>query len=250
MKCAIAALLIACSAPVSALTASAYIVVDVETDVVLLEKNADEERPIASITKLLIAKRAQSLDSAELLTVTKDDFKQGHMRSTPLKIGRSYTRKELTELALVSSDNVAALTLGRTLPDEIYEHATIVESSGLDPRNRSTARQLAMLAKELYKTELAEVSIKTKTGVGSKSSTNPLLTKAGWSFYLSKTGFIRDAGGCLTVIVQVKDRPVTIVLLGAKDTRQRWLDLIELRQRLGDKDFYIPIKASAVKRTK
>lgn len=232
------------------MTAEAYIAVDLETDTVLLERNADQERPIASITKLLIAKRAQSLDSAELLTVTKDDLKQGHMRSTPLKVGRSYTRKELTELALVSSDNVAALTLGRTLSEEVYEHATIVESSGLDPRNRSTARQLALLARELYKSELAEVSTKPKTELGARASTNPLLTKAGWSFYLSKTGFIRDSGGCLVVIVQVKERPVTIVVLGARDTKQRWLDLIELRQQLGDKDFYVPVKPKTVKRTK
>lgn len=172
------------------------------------------------------------------------------MRSTPLKVGGSYSRKDLTELALVSSDNVAALTLGRTLPDEVYEHATIVESSGLDPRNKSTARQLALAAKELYQTEVAAVSTRPTTDVGARHSTNPLLTKAGWDFFLSKTGFIKDSGGCLVVIVNVKGKPVTIVVLGATSTKQRWLDLIELRQLLGDSDFYVPIKAKAVRQAK
>ena len=233
-----------------ALTAQAYIVADLKTGEVLLEQGADEERSIASITKLFVAQSTAKLDQNELLTVTKADVKAGQMRSSPLRAGVAYTRRQLTELALVSSDNIAAETLGRTAPDTITQHATIVEPSGLDPANKSTARKLAEAARELYESEVAEVSIRPKTEVGARQSTNPLLTKSGWEFYLSKTGFIRNAGGCLVVITKINDRQVIAVILGAKGTKQRWLDLIELRQRLGDKNFYIPIKVKDVSKAK
>lgn len=231
-----------------AITAPAYIAVDLLTGTVLAEQRADDVRSIASITKLVVAKSTATLDQAELITITKSDISSGHMKSTPLRIGSTYTRKQLTELALVSSDNVAAIALGRTAPDIISSVATIVEPSGLNPANTSTARSLAHLASELYQTEVAEVTTRTVTEVGARHSTNPFLTKAGWQFFLSKTGFINDSGGCLVVITKINDKLTTVVILGASNTKQRWLDLAELRQQLGDSNFYIPIKVKHVQR--
>jgi D-alanyl-D-alanine endopeptidase (penicillin-binding protein 7) len=148
----------------------------------------------------------------------------------------------LIELALVSSDNVAAIALGRmedmtaTTPPTIK----VVEASGLNPENKATARGLAEYARKLYNTELAATSVKPFADAGSQAprkSTNPLINKRGWEFYLSKTGFINASGGCLVVITRIKDQLVTVVILGSKDTRQRWRDLAELRIEMGDKDF-------------
>jgi len=222
------------------ITAEAYIVTNLNGEV-LLEHNPDRERPIASITKLFVAEQAVKLDQDELLTVTKGDYHTGRMRSTPLRVGHSYKRRQLIELALISSDNVAALTLARTAPPDT-RYATLVEGSGLDPANRSTARQLAEAARELYLTEVGPRSIELTAEIGARHSTNPLLEKDGWYFLLSKTGFINSSGGCLTVVLRVKSELLTVVILGAANTRQRWADLIELRRRLGDTDFYVPVK--------
>jgi D-alanyl-D-alanine carboxypeptidase len=232
-----------------AVTADAYLVTDLEGKV-LLEKNVDEVRPIASISKLVVASNSVTLDPLELITISKYDFRDGHMRSSPLRIGQSYTRKQLIEMALVSSDNVAAIALGRSVPGNLSAFATIVEPSGLNPANTSSARQLAELARSLYKTEVAEISTRPRTEIGDRHSTNPLLTKAGWSFYLSKTGFINSSGGCLVVITEIQTQPVVVVILGAKNTKERWLDLIELRRQLGDRDFYVPVKMIISKRKK
>jgi D-alanyl-D-alanine carboxypeptidase len=235
--------------PTYALTADAYIVTDMEGKV-RLERNADDIRPIASISKLVVAAHSAQLDPSELITITKGDVSSGRMKSSPLKIGRSYTRHQLEELALIPSDNVAAIALGRSVPDNVSAYATIVEPSGLNPLNTSSARQLAEMARALYQTEVAELSTHSKAEVGDRRSTNPLLTKEGWAFYLSKTGFINSSGGCLVVITEIKGEVVTVVILGARNTHERWLDLIEIRRSLGDTGFYVPIKVKAVTKSR
>ena len=228
------------AASVQAQTANAYIVQDLSGEV-LLQRNADDQRPIASITKLFTARAAEKLDPNELITIKKSDIQQGRMRSTPLKAGQSYTRQQLIELALISSDNVAAIALGRSATFSDTPHATLVEASGLDANNQSSARQLAEVARELYNTDLAAISTHTHATVGNRKSTNPLLTQEGWTFYLSKTGFINSSGGCLVVITQMAGRVVTVVILGASNTKQRWKDLAALRRQLGDTDFSEPV---------
>jgi len=231
-----------------AMSAKAYIILDQEGNVVL-EKNADSIRPIASITKLFVVQQALALDLDEPILVTAEDIARGRMRSTPLRAGIEYPRKELIELALVSSDNVAALALARSSPPST-PYADLVEGSGLDPRNRSSARNIAAASRELYMTEIGPFSVTQKTHIGHRNSTNPLLNKPGWEFLLSKTGFINSSGGCLTVVLKIKETIMTVTILGSSGTRQRWLDLVELRTMLGDAFFYVPSfteKKSSVK---
>lgn len=225
------ALLLAFTANANALTARSFIVTDMNGNTIL-QMNSEEKRSIASITKLFVAEQAIKLDPAETIMVTKEDLRNGRMRSSPLRAGQFYTRRQLTELALIPSDNVAAIALGRSSPPNTLL-ATLVESSGLNPANQSTASDLAKEARNLYLTEIGNISTKTTTEIGQRRSTNPLLTKAGWEFYLSKTGFINDSGGCLVVVLKVKDEIRTIVILGATNVKERWKDLIEVRRMLG-----------------
>lgn len=238
-----------CQMAEAVITADSYIVVDLDGNV-LIQKDADTLNSIASITKLIIADQSYGLDLNEKITISKDDVRKGMMKSTPLKVGVAYTRAQLTELALVSSDNVAAIALGHSVPFGLNSYATLVEASGLNPANKSTARNLAMLAKDLYNSEVAKISTRETTEIGNRRSTNPLLSKEGWVFYLSKTGFINASGGCLVVITEIKSQVVIAVVLGAKDTKQRWLDLIEIRRQLGDDGFYVPIKVTEVSKFK
>jgi D-alanyl-D-alanine endopeptidase (penicillin-binding protein 7) len=227
----------------AAVSAKSYIVMDM-SGTVMIEKNADEERSIASITKLITTERASAQAAEELITIEPGDVKEGRMRSSPLKIGVAYPRAMLIQLALVSSDNVAALALGRNLPDgSAPPSIKVIESSGLDPENKSTARALANYARHLQNTDLAATSVLPVTISGTpRHNTNPLLLKRGWEFFLSKTGFINQSGGCLVVITKIKDQLVAVVILGSRDTRQRWHDLAELRVRLGDTEFASPEK--------
>ena len=231
------------------ITASAYIVVDLDGNV-LLQKHADIPHSIASITKLIIAEQSFNLDPDEKITISRGDVKLGMMKSTPLKAGKSYTRAQLTELALVSSDNVAAIALGHSVPFGTNSYATLVEASGLSAQNKSTARSLAVLAKDLYNSEVAKISVRETTEIGKRKSTNPLLSKDGWVFYLSKTGFISASGGCLVVITEIKSQVVIAVVLGSVGAGRRWRDLAEIRRILGDDGFYVPFKVTEVSKFK
>ena len=242
------ALLLAFTANANALTARSFIVTDMNGNTIL-QMNSEEKRYIASITKLFVAEQAIKLDPTETIMVTKEDLRNGRMRSSPLRAGQSYTRRQLTELALIPSDNVAAIALGRSSPPNTLL-ATLVESSGLNPANQSTASDLAKEARNLYLTEIGNISTQTTTEIGQRRSTNPLLAKAGWEFYLSKTGFINDSGGCLVVVLKVKDEIRTIAILGATNVKERWKDLIEVRRMLGDSDFYVPITVTKVLKRK
>lgn len=242
MRYLVFALLFAVSASQAAVTAKSYIVTDMSGNVIM-EQAADEPRAIASITKLITTENTLQQAADELITISSEDVKHGRMRSSPLRAGVSYSRAALVELALVSSDNIAAIALWRaSAVHMIPPSITIIEASGLNPENRSSARTLAAYARTLLSTQLAATSVKATTTIGkiTKHSTNPLINKPGWQFFLSKTGFINESGGCLVVITMIKEQLRTIVILGSTDTRQRWRDLAELRHQLGDTNFSQP----------
>ena len=227
----------------NALTAQSYIVTEMD-GTVLLEKDADSVRSIASITKLFTTRTAAALDLNELIEIVQSDMKLGHMRSTPLRVGQKYSRGQLMELALVSSDNVAAMALGRVDPEvsPLPPNTTIVEASGLDAQNQSTARSLAIFARELVTSDLARTSVQPTVSIagGVRKSTNPLLLRPGWTFHLSKTGFINASGGCLVVVFEAGGRLLTAVILGSRDVPTRWRDLYELRHLLALNDHFAP----------
>lgn len=238
-----------------AITAKSYIVTDMNGNIIK-EQNSDVQRSIASITKLVTTERNSGLPQDELITILSEDVRAGRMRSSPLVAGMQVPRSALIQLALVSSDNIAAIALGRSDSPirELPPNTKIVEASGLDAGNQSTARELADIARSMYNTNLAHESVQgTVHWAGrERRSTNPFIGQRGWEFFLSKTGYTNPAGGCLVVITMVQNRLVTIVLLGAKDTKRRWLDLIELRKELGDTEFYSPpakaVRVSAKRR--
>jgi D-alanyl-D-alanine carboxypeptidase len=221
---------------------------------VLVEKNADSVRPIASITKLVTTRVAETQDPTELIEILREDMKAGRMRTTPLKVGEKYPRALLMELALVSSDNVAALALGRTenLQINLPESTVIVEASGLDSANVSSARDIATIARGLAHSSIARTSVQPFVTIGDRNrkSTNPLLEKSGWAFHLSKTGFMNASGGCLVVIFEAGGRLVTAVILGSRDVPTRWRDLYELRKMIDETSDFDPPKVKPKSVTK
>lgn len=245
MKFLIAAILSALTLNCSAISARSYVVTDMMGNV-LDEHNAEEVLPIASITKLVTATKAANYNPEDILVVTREDIvgTHGNYRRGRWRPGMYVTRDQLLNLALVTSDNVAANTLGRTslIMPELPPNTQIVESSGAMAANTSTAVDVAEIARNLYHTDVAERSVLPgmQWGKHSLPSTNPLIGKPGWVFHLSKTGYTRAAGGCLVVITEWAGQLVTVVILGSDNVRSRWLDLWELRRKWDDSEYYKP----------
>ena len=100
------------------LKSSVALVMDQDTNEVLLAKNSDAILPIASLTKLMTAlvtvEARLSMD--ESITITVDDVDTEKNSSSRLAVGSTLTRGELLHLALMASENRAAHALGRSYP--------------------------------------------------------------------------------------------------------------------------------------
>jgi len=220
---------------------SAAIVFDVNAGRALYAKNIDQVSPIASITKLMTAIVVidAGLQLDEPIRIERADIDTLKHTRSRLRIGSSFTRRDLLHLALMSSENRAASALGRVYPGgltafvaKMNERAAelgmvktrFVEPTGLSSRNVSTAEELALLVRasldyalirEFTTTRRAHVyTIDTKRAHGYGNS-NRLVSSDAWRINVSKTGYISESGLCLVMHARITDRPVIIVLLNS-----------------------------------
>nr|WP_235823252.1 D-alanyl-D-alanine endopeptidase [Azohydromonas sediminis] len=246
-----------------ALKSSVALVVDQDTDEVLFSKNPQAVLPIASITKLMTAlvviEAKQPLD--EVLTITQDDVDTEKGTGSRLRLGTQLTRGEMLHLALMSSENRAANALGRHYPGGLAAfveamnakaallgmHDTrYVEPTGLSSRNRSSARDLALLVKAAYQHDLIRelsTSPEAQVAVGSQAmqfrNSNGLVRNPEWSIGLQKTGYIAEAGRCVVMQAELAGRNLIMVLLDSAGRYSRIADAERLRRWLlghGDHD--------------
>lgn len=223
------------------LHSSAALVVDQNEDVTLLERNANEPRPIASLTKLMTALVTLEADLPfdQLIEITTADTDWLKGTSSRLRYGTTLTRYHMLLVALAASDNRAAAALARTYPGgrramvvEMNARALelgmwdsrFTEPTGLDDRNVSTASDLAKLIAATSKHSLIHrLSTREEFLVTDWRAdrmlvfrnTNPLLRKDAWHIALSKTGYTAAAGRCLLIETTIANRPLLIVLLNA-----------------------------------
>lgn len=227
-------------------------VVDRATGATLYEKSSTSSAPIASVTKLMTAMVSldQKLNPSEMLTMD-DDVDNVKHSSSRLRVGSQLTRGEMLRVALMSSENRAAHALARTSPGGMSGFVAAmnrkalefgmtgthyVDPTGLSPENMSTAADLGRLARRVsgYPTITDYTTTAGKTvAVGSHlqsfHNTNPAVGKKGWEFWLSKTGFINEAGRCLVAGITTAGRDVVVVLMGAKSSGARSQDLAHVK---------------------
>jgi D-alanyl-D-alanine endopeptidase (penicillin-binding protein 7) len=234
------------------LRSSAALVVDQDTDEVLIEKNAGAVLPIASITKLMTA--LVTIDAAlpldEELTVTREDRTVDRMRSR-LQPGVKLTRAEALHLALMSSENHAAQLLGRTYPGGIAAFveamnakalllgmidSQFADPTGLSPDNRSSPQDLVRLVKVAHEVPLIRdysTSSGYKLAIGKRAvqyaNTNRLTASPEWDIGLQKTGYISAAGRCLVMQAVIGGQRVVMVLLDSVGKYSRIGDAQRIR---------------------
>lgn len=230
--------------------ARAALVMDAQTGEVLYSKNTNTSLPIASITKLMTAvvTADAQLNMSEKITLEQIDFAgaAGKNSSSTLKVGDTMNRAEMLLLALMKSENPAAAVLARTYPGgrpafvaamnakarQLGMQSTqFTESTGLDPRNMSSARDLGILVSASYEYGLirqfsttAQYDFNLGYRVLKSNNTNALVRNGSWNINISKTGFINEAGRCVVMHTTVNSRPAVVVLLGANSSQARTND--------------------------
>ena len=256
----------------AALRSEHAIVISDDTGDVLMSKSPDVIVPIASLTKLLTAMVVldSKPDMNEKISIQEADVDMLKHSRSHVPIGTTWTRKEIFELALMSSDNRAAASLARTYPGGNaaflravqakikalgLTHTTIKEPTGLSPENTSTASDLAKMAQAAGKYPLITdiTSDRTKTiqrnGRPFKvNNTNHLVGASGWDVLLSKTGFTNEAGHCLIMRIQQAGKRATLVLLNASASSTRVFDALQIRQFLAKSKTLVAMSHPAVVR--
>ena len=231
------------------------LVFDEQTQRPLYDKHGQTVMPIASITKLMTAMVLLDahLPMDEEVSVGEDDLNKIKRAKSRLRVGMTLTRGEMLRLALMASENRAALALARSYPGGKpalvaamnakaralgMNNTQFYEPTGLDSDNVSTAQDLVKMvaAAGSYTlihqyTTTATHSVDNLNGRTMRfSNTNPLVRNASWDIGLSKTGFINEAGQCLVMQATINHRPVIIVLLDSWGKRTRVGDANRIRQ--------------------
>ncbi|PJG58739.1 D-alanyl-D-alanine endopeptidase [Aeromonas cavernicola] len=233
---------------VTGLSAASFVVANHRTGEVLSARNSQRVMPIASLTKLMTALVVldANLRLNEMLTISKADIDRLKGTGSRLAIGSRLSRAEMLHIALMSSENRAASALARHYPggqrafvEAMNAKARMLgmwntryaDSTGLNPRNVSTAQDLAKLAVAAaayplirqYSTDDQSYVRTNKRQLHYRNS-NRLIREGEWEFTLSKTGYIREAGRCLVLGTKVGNEPVIMVLLNAPTTNDRAAD--------------------------
>jgi D-alanyl-D-alanine endopeptidase (penicillin-binding protein 7) len=240
-----------------ALKSSAALVVDQDTGETVVLKNPDVVLPIASLTKLMTALVVidAGLPMDKVLQISSDDVDtQRHSRSR-LTVGTRLSREQMLLLALMSSENRAAMALSRNYPGgreafvaQMNAKARSLgmasthfdDPAGLSNRSVSTARDLLSLLNAAYAQPLIR-SYSTQPGGTVRANgrtlafinSNRLVQHAGdWDIGLQKTGFTNEAGRCLVMQTTVLSRRLAMIFLDSTGKLTRYADAARVRRLL------------------
>lgn len=230
------------------LPCQAAILVDLGTGAVLYEKNADEQRAIASITKVMTlllafqALEAGRVQLTDVVPVSEHAYGMGGSQIW-LEPGEQLTLEEMLKAICISSANDAAVAVAeyiggsedafvQQMNDEAarlgmtgthFENACGLDETG----HLSTARDVAVMSREmlLHHTEIADYcTIWTDTLRGGETqlvNTNKLLRSYQGITGL-KTGTTGGAGVCISASAERDGLGLVAVILGAPSSKDRF----------------------------
>jgi D-alanyl-D-alanine endopeptidase (penicillin-binding protein 7) len=199
------------------------------------------------------------------ISIDKVDVDMLKHSTSRVPVGATIARRDVLQLALMSSDNRAAASLGRTYPGgpEAFKAAVkakiaalgmtqtvIEEPTGLSPNNKSTAADLVKMAvaSSAYP-EITRITTDAKDIININGrgveyhNTNRLVGAKGWDIGLSKTGYTEEAGRCLIMRIKAAGKNATLVLLNARASSVRVVDALSIRRFIAGPEAQ-PVKAS------
>jgi D-alanyl-D-alanine endopeptidase (penicillin-binding protein 7) len=252
------------------------LIIDPANHETVYAKSANEVTPIASITKLMTAMVVLDAhpDLDATVTIDSDDFDYLKGSRSRLGMGTELTRRELLQLALMSSENRAASALARSYPGGTpafvaamnakalalgMTHTSFHDATGLSPQNVSTAHELATmvaaaadypLIREFTTTPSHYVEVQPTGRIMGFNNSNRLVGSDKWDIKLQKTGFINEAGRCLVMMAEIAKKPFVIVLLDSVGKYTRIADANRVKYWLETGNTLPPAKAAPASRAR
>jgi D-alanyl-D-alanine carboxypeptidase len=228
------------------ISARSFLVADLDTREVILEKDMRTPRPIASVSKLMTALVSLEVLNQFRVTTVSKAAASAYGDAGGLLAGEQISTGNLIYPLLLSSSNDAAETVaeynGRAwFVRQLNEKSKSIgltethfeDPSGLSPGNVSSARDLFVLARHLYqsKQHVLDVTLKKEKTVPALDyarahtweNINYFLTRGGNEGYVGgKTGFTDEAQHTLAAIFKLpldefEERTIAIVILGSEN---------------------------------
>jgi D-alanyl-D-alanine endopeptidase (penicillin-binding protein 7) len=228
------------------------IIVDLESGNIILGKNEENVRSIASLTKLATALTFLSTTpNLQVIETVTDADRLGAGRSR-LRIGSKATLYDIFHLMLICSDNVAARIVARSTGLDSTQfvakmnkmanslkllHTHFADPTGLDPANVSTAAELAIIFKTALDQPFISQVVAKKEFTFKSASSKRTITVHNTNHMLfgrqdiigGKTGYISESGYCLVLgIDNGGGKKLAAVLLGAPTSGTRFRDAARL----------------------
>ncbi len=249
------------SRPVAAVTRSGLpnvqarssLVVDLDSGEELYAKNADDVRPIASISKLvaMLVVLDHPLDMDGVTKILESDAELARRGAhSRLFTNEGFTNRDLLHAALMASDNRAVPALGRAVglnqkqlvaamnkkAKELELRNTRFEDPvGLDQGNVSTPRDLVKVLRAAIKNPLIVEISKKPTYVAhvaegkpraiEYTNTDQIARGSRYEVLTGKTGYTDIALYCLAIAAKIRDdKQVAMIFLGADGKETRFAD--------------------------
>lgn len=235
-----------------ALRSRSVFVYDLDAGEVLIDKNADVVRPVASLTKMVASLALMSaepnLDTEVCVGAAQYPTRSG--ARSRLSTGDCVGGWDVLGAALVASDNRAAMALaavsGLDMDDFVarmndvsadlgMDHSSWSDPSGLEDENLSTARDMARATVAVASHPvLAPVATAPYWDLHRSNRNNPrrlfttdrLSRRDDIDVLAAKTGYTDTARYCFSTVVETrKGRRLVISLLGAEGKLSRWADV-------------------------
>ncbi len=233
--------------------ARSSLVVDLATGEELFAKNADEVRPIASISKLvaMLVVLERPLDFEGVTTILESDAELARRGArSRLFTGEGFTNRDLVHAALMASDNRAVPALGRAvglsqkmLVDAMNKKCKELDLArthfedpvGLNQGNVSTTRDLVRVLRAAIKNPIiVEISKKPtylahvaqgKARAIEYTNTDQIARGTNYEVLTGKTGYTDVALYCLAIAAKiVEGKQVAMIFLGADGKETRFAD--------------------------
>lgn len=231
------------------LAANNYLVADIKSNFVFLEKSSGDPAPIASITKLITALIASEYINLEKTIVI--DKEMIVKTSLPrLKPGQKISVFDLLHPLLLESSNEAAQALMNSLGQNYFvrlmnnktkslgmESAKIIDASGGGSENIATAKDLFNLAKYIYNNRRFIFKI-TSSRLTNSAYGEPVFADLknfnvfsdDPSFVGGKIGKTEAAGETMLAVFELEfdgeKRPVAIIVLGSLNVGKDVLQIL------------------------
>ncbi len=236
------------------ITAFSYLVVDRDTDEVLMEKNSKVLWTPASLTKLLSVMVLLDLNPVlEKKVVMKKEDEVGGVRIRSGS-GIAFRFIDLLHASLIPSANNAMYALARStgwserkFVEKMNQKALelgatssfFVEPTGLSSRNKTTAEDYAKIVKAAFTYPLIqEIASKNTFSFGALNSTrywqkvkttNDILNDSSFNSLLGKTGYLKVSKYNFASIIKDKfNNDLIVVILGSKNKESRFTETKQL----------------------